>query len=54
MKPEEKAREEIDCQLDQCAWIVQNHKAINMMAGLGVAAREFYYAGMCVWELGLR
>ena len=41
MTPEQKAREEIDRQLTACGWIVQNHKAMNIMAGLGVAVREF-------------
>src|SRR5687768_2773051 len=41
MTPEQKAREEIDKQLEACGWLVQNHKAMNIMAGLGVAVREF-------------
>jgi type I restriction enzyme, R subunit len=41
MTPEQKAREEIDKQLAACGWVVQNHKAMNIMAGLGVAVREF-------------
>ena len=41
MTPEQKAREEIDKQLAACGWLVQNHKAMNIMAGLGVAVREF-------------
>ncbi|OFZ86280.1 MAG: restriction endonuclease subunit R [Betaproteobacteria bacterium RIFCSPLOWO2_12_FULL_62_58] len=41
MTPEQKAREEIDRQLAACGWIVQDHKAMNIMAGLGVAVREF-------------
>lgn len=41
MKPEEKAREEIDRQLEQCGWNVQNHKAMNISAGLGIAVCEF-------------
>src|SRR3970040_89479 len=39
--PEQKAREEIDRQLAACGWIVQDPKAMNIMAGLGVAVREF-------------
>jgi type I restriction enzyme R subunit len=39
--PEEKARQEIDRQLAACGWIVQDHKAMNIMAGPGVAVREF-------------
>ena len=41
MNPEEKAREEIDRQLAACGWLVQDHKAMNIMAGPGVAVREF-------------
>ncbi|MBI4194436.1 MAG: DEAD/DEAH box helicase family protein, partial [Betaproteobacteria bacterium] len=41
MTPEEKARQEIDRQLVACGWIVQDHKAMNIMAGSGVAVREF-------------
>lgn len=41
MKPEEKARQDIDRQLRECGWIVQNHKTMNISAGLGIAVREF-------------
>ncbi len=41
MKPEEKAREEIDGQLAACGWLVQDHKTMNITAGPGVAVREF-------------
>ena len=41
MTPEEKARQEIDRQLAACGWLVQDHKAMNIMAGAGVAVREF-------------
>ena len=41
MKPEEKARQEIDRQLDQCGWQVQHYRQMNIFAGLGVAVREF-------------
>ena len=41
MNPEEKAREEIDRQLAAYGWLVQDHKAMNIMAGPGVAVREF-------------
>jgi len=34
--PEEKARQEIDRQLAACGWLVQDHKSMNIMAGLGV------------------
>ena len=39
--PEELARVEIDRQLAACGWIVQDYKAMNIMAGSGVAVREF-------------
>ena len=41
MTPEEEARQKIDKQLGQCGWIVQDPKAMNITAGLGVAVREF-------------
>ncbi len=41
MKPEDKARQDIDRQLQECGWIVQDHKAMNITAGPGVAVREF-------------
>ena len=41
MTPEQKARQEIDRQLVACGWLVQDHKAMNIMAGPGVAVREF-------------
>jgi type I restriction enzyme, R subunit len=41
MTPEQKAREEIDRQLAACGWVVQDHKAMNIMASVGVAVREF-------------
>ncbi|TQF01323.1 DEAD/DEAH box helicase [Kitasatospora acidiphila] len=41
LTPEERARLEIDKQLRACGWEVQDHKAINLSAGLGVAVREF-------------
>ncbi|QDU44302.1 Type I restriction enzyme R protein [Symmachiella dynata] len=41
MTPEEKARKHIDHQLAQCGWIVQHRDEMNIMAGLGVAVREF-------------
>ena len=40
-KPEELAREEIDRQLEECGWVVQNRSEINLSAGRGVAIREF-------------
>lgn len=41
MKPEEKAREKIDRQLEAAGWIIQDLKEINLGAGLGIAVREF-------------
>jgi type I site-specific restriction endonuclease len=41
MKPEEKSRQQIDRQLEQAGWTVQDHREINISAGLGVAVREF-------------
>jgi type I restriction enzyme R subunit len=37
MTPEQKARQKIDQQLEQCGWIVQNQNEMNISAGLGVA-----------------
>jgi len=39
--PERQARQNIDRQLDQCGWIVQDRDDTNISAGLGVAIREF-------------
>jgi len=41
MTPEQSAREEIDRQLAQCGWLVQNAAEMNISAGVGVAIREF-------------
>ncbi len=41
MTPEEQAREHIDRLLTDSGWVVQDYKAINLYAGLGVAVREF-------------
>lgn len=41
MTPEQKAREMIDKKLTQSGWIVQDRKQLNLLAGLGVAVREF-------------
>ena len=40
-KPEQKARQQIDRQLEQAGWIVQDCRQMNISAGLGVALREF-------------
>lgn len=41
MTPEQLARKEIDQQLTQCGWLVQDYRDMNISAGLGVAVREF-------------
>ena len=41
MTPELGARREIDRQLQQCGWIVQDRNELNISAGLGVVVREF-------------
>lgn len=41
MTPEQKAREIIDKKLGQSGWIIQDMKQLNLLAGLGVAVREF-------------
>jgi hypothetical protein len=39
--PEERARQEIDKQLVQCGWVIQNRDEMNISAATGVAVREF-------------
>lgn len=41
MTPEQKAREIIDKRLAQAGWLVQDLSAVNPMASLGVAVREY-------------
>jgi type I restriction enzyme R subunit len=41
MTPEQKARQKIDQQLDQCGWVVQDYRQMDISAGRGVAVREF-------------
>ena len=41
MPPEDKARQNIDRQLAQCGWIVQDASEIDISAGPGVAVREY-------------
>ncbi len=41
MTPEEEARQNIDKQLIQSGWIVQEYKNINLSAGLGTAVCEY-------------
>ena len=38
---EQKAREEIDRQLEQAGWKVRNYAEMNISARLGIAVREF-------------
>jgi type I restriction enzyme R subunit len=39
--PEQIARDEIDRQLRDCGWIVQDIKKIALFAALGVAVKEY-------------
>ena len=41
MTPEQKSRARIDQHLEQCGWMVQDQSQLNILAGLGVAVREF-------------
>ena len=41
MKPEEKARQQIDQQLTNAGWVIQDLADLNLGAALGVAVREF-------------
>ncbi len=41
MTPEQKARQQIDRQLEQAGWKVQDFEEMNISAGPGVAVREF-------------
>ena len=41
MTPETKARQQIDLKLEQAGWIIQDMRAFNLGAGLGVAVREY-------------
>ncbi len=38
--PEQKARVRIDAMLEAAGWMVQDYKAVNLYAGVGVAVRE--------------
>jgi type I restriction enzyme, R subunit len=51
-KPEAQARKEIDRQLEEAGWLVQDRAAANPHAALGVAIREFPLKGGPV-EYGL-
>jgi type I restriction enzyme R subunit len=39
--PEQAARDRIDVMLAECGWVVQDKRAINFNAGLGIAVREY-------------
>jgi type I restriction enzyme R subunit len=39
--PEQKARKNIDKQLEQCGWKVQDHDSLNLSESTGIAIREF-------------
>ena len=39
--PEQSARDRIDAMLGECGWVVQDKKAMDFSAGLGVAVREY-------------
>ncbi|PAT36942.1 type I restriction-modification enzyme R subunit C-terminal domain-containing protein [Vandammella animalimorsus] len=41
MTPEALARQHIDHKLEQAGWIIQDMRALNLGAGLGVAVREY-------------
>ena len=41
MLPEQKARKNIDKQLEQCGWIVQDYQSLNLSESIGIAIREF-------------
>lgn len=41
MTPEAHARQHIDHKLEQAGWIIQDMRALNLGAGLGVAVREY-------------
>jgi type I restriction enzyme, R subunit len=45
MTPESQARQHIDRQLEACGWLIQDRKAMNIFAALGVAVREFPLTG---------
>ena len=41
LTPEDQARQNIDRQLTECGWILQDMSDMNIMAGQGVAVREY-------------
>jgi len=46
MEPEERARVNIDLQLQECGWQVQSRGEMNIYASKGVAVREFAIPGV--------
>ena len=40
MNPEQQAREQIDHALKECGWAVQDYKAFDPSAAVGIALRE--------------
>ena len=40
LAPEQEARRRIDAMLVRAGWIVQDYRAVNLYAGVGVAVRE--------------
>jgi len=50
MTPEEKARPEIDRQLQQCGWIVQDRSELNISAGTFFCriGRRFFLASATI------
>ena len=45
MDPEERARANIDSQLRECGWQVQDYRELNIIGSKGVAVREFPVSG---------
>lgn len=45
MTPEETAREQIDTQLQQCGWVIQNYKQVDLSGGRGIAIEKIDTAG---------
>lgn len=41
MTPEQKSRQEIDQQLHECGWLVQDYRDMNISAALGVSCQTF-------------
>jgi type I restriction enzyme R subunit len=39
--PEQFARDNIDLQLQQCGWVIQEKQSINLYAAPGVAVKEY-------------